>query len=151
MAFELWHLWIVAGILLFVLEIFTPGFVAAAIAVGCLAGAVPAFLGASAAWQLGSFAAGTLVAFVGARPFVLRHLTEGGDGYASNVEGLLGQDGTVLEGVPGQGGGRVRVGGEDWRAVSASGEALEAGQTVTVVAVEGNKLVVLRADAFEKR
>jgi membrane protein implicated in regulation of membrane protease activity len=150
MAFELWHLWIIAGILLFVLEIFTPGFVAAAIAVGCLAGALPAFLGASAAWQLGAFAAGTLVAFVGARPFVLRHL-ERGDGYLSNVEGLLGRDGTVLEGIPGQAGGRVLVGGEDWRAVSASGEALEVGQSVTVVAVEGNKLVVLRADAFEKR
>lgn len=146
---EVWHLWAVTGILLLVAEMFTPGFVAAAFAVGSLAAVGPAFVGASVTWQLGAFAAGTFVAFVGARPFVLRHLRPRGDGYASNVDALIGKDGTVVDASQGPAAaGRVLISGEDWRAVSASGDALVTGQTVTVVGVDGNKLVVLGIDAL---
>lgn len=148
---EIWHAWVVAGVLLFAVEMFTPGFVAAAIGVGCLAAALPALLGASLAWQLAALGGGTLLAFVGARPFVLGRLARPRDGYASNVEGLIGQDGTVLDAVRGPAmAGRVMVAGEDWRAVSGSGEDLVAGQKVTVVGVDGNKLVVVGIDALEK-
>lgn len=148
---DAWHLWVIAGILLVVAEMFTPGFVAAAFAVGALAAAVPAFLGAGPTWQIAAFAAGTLAAFVGARPFVLRHLSPRGDGYASNVDGLIGRDGTVVEVPPGPApAARVLVSGEDWRAVSASGAPLKNGERVTVVGVDGNKLVVLSIDALEE-
>lgn len=146
---EIWHLWMVGGIVLLVVEMFTPGFVAAAVAVGCLAAVLPAFVGAGLSWQLAALGAGTLVAFVGARPFLRKHLAPV-DGYVSNVDALVGRDGTVVE--AGQGpatAGRVLVSGEDWRAVSATGETLVAGQQVTVVGVDGNKLVVVANDALE--
>lgn len=146
---EIWHLWMVGGIVLLVVEMFTPGFVAAAVAVGCLAAVLPAFLGAGPAWQLGALGVGTLAVFVGARPFLRTHLAPV-DGYASNVDALVGRDGTVVEAGDGpETAPRVLVSGEEWRAVSASGEALVAGQEVTVVGVDGNKLVVLPADALE--
>lgn len=148
---EIWHAWVIAGILLFAVEMFTPGFVAATVGIGCLVAAVPAFLGASVTWQLAALAGGTLLAFVGARPFFLHRLSRPRDGYASNVEALIGQDGTVLDAVRGPAmAGRVLVAGEDWRAVSEGGRDLMVGQRVTVVGVDGNKLIVVGADLLEE-
>lgn len=141
---EPWHIWIIVAVVLFVAEILTPGFVLAAFGVGCLASALASLAGLGLAWQLLVFSIGTLGSFVGIRPFVLRKLHPGDRGYQSGVEGLVGKDARVLERVdPAADTGRVMVGGEDWRAVSGIGQPIEAGSLVTVVGVDGAKLIVV--------
>ena len=43
---EIWHIWIIAALLLFIVEIFTSGFAVICIAVGALGGAVATLLNA---------------------------------------------------------------------------------------------------------
>ena len=148
---EPWHIWAILAIALFVLEIFTPGFVLATIAVGCLASALASAAGLSLPLQVLAFSVGTLTAFLGIRPLVLRKLHSGDQAFRSNVDALLGKTARVLEAVdPGSDTGRVNVAGENWRAVSATGEPIAMGSAVTVVEVDGTKVVVVPEDAFRE-
>ena len=144
---EPWHIWVILATALFVLEIFTPGFVLAAFAVGCLASALASAAGLSLTLQLFAFSVGTLTAFLGIRPLVLRKLHAGDHSFRSNVDALVGKTARVLEAVdPGSDTGRVNVAGEDWRAISATGEPIASGSTVMVVEVDGAKVVVVPED-----
>ncbi len=146
---EPWHIWVIVATALFVLEIFTPGFVLAAFAVGCLASALVSAAGLSLPLQLLAFSVGTLTAFLGIRPLVLQRLHSGDHSFRSNVDALVGKTARVLEAVdPGSDTGRVNVAGEDWKAVSATGEPIATGSTVTVVEVDGTKVVVVPEDSF---
>ena len=59
---EIWHIWIIAALLLFIVEIFTSGFAVICIAVGALGGAVATLLNAPFWGQLLAFAVVTLIA-----------------------------------------------------------------------------------------
>ena len=60
------------------------------------------------------------------------------------MDALVGKTARVLEAVdPGSDTGRVNVAGEDWRAISATGEPIATGSTVMVVEVDGAKVVVV--------
>lgn len=66
------QLWYAAAVLLFVLEIITPGFVLAPVALGALAAGIGAELGATLQWQLGLVILGTGLGFVVVRPLLRR-------------------------------------------------------------------------------
>ncbi len=140
---DLWQGWLVVGIVLLLIELLTFTLAFAAIALGALVAALAAYVGLEPVWQIAGLGVGTLIGFVGARPFVLKKLGRGDHTYQSNVDALLGQEGKVVEALDGHSTGRVLVGGEEWRAVPATGQPIEAGRSVTVVEVEGNKLVVV--------
>ena len=147
---EPWHIWVITAIALFVLELLTPGFVLAAFAVGCLASALASATGLGLPLQLLAFSVGTLIAFLGIRPLVLKKLHPGDQGFRSNVDALLGKTARVLQAVdPGSDTGRVNVAGEDWKAVSATGEPIATGSTVMVVEVDGTKVVVVPEGPLE--
>ena len=140
-----WQVWLVAALLLFVAEMVAPGFWLLSVAVGCLAAGVVSLVvpGAGALIPALTFAAGTLLSFVGIRPFLLRHLHPSGTEIRTNVDALAGRVGIVSERIdPATGKGRVLVEGEDWRAASLMDAALEPGTRVMVVRVEGATLYV---------
>lgn len=58
------------------------------------------------------------------------------------VEGMVGERAQIIQACDPR--GRVRVRGEIWRAVAAEGEALEAGERATVLAVDGLEVRVER-------
>jgi membrane protein implicated in regulation of membrane protease activity len=61
----------------------------------------------------------------------------------TNVDALVGRTGLVTEAVDqALNRGRVRLGGEEWRAVTPDESKIEAGTKVIVKAVEGCKVVV---------
>jgi membrane protein implicated in regulation of membrane protease activity len=140
---EGWVVWVVAGIVLVAIEILTPGFVVACVGVAALVAAVPAALGASLTWQLVTFAAANVAVFAGLRPFMMRLLAKGAPGVKTNVEALAGRVALVTERIDDAvGTGRVKLQGDDWRGVCEGGRAIEAGERVEVIRVEGAKLVV---------
>jgi membrane protein implicated in regulation of membrane protease activity len=145
-----WHVWVIVGVAMFVLEIFTPGFVLAAFGIGCFVSAIAALVGLPFGIQILAFSIGTLGAFFGIRPFVLKRLHPGDHGFKSNVDALVGQEARVLEAVdPSTDSGRVLVAGEDWRAVSATGEPITKGSSVTIVEIDGAKVVVVSEDSIK--
>ena len=144
---EVWHFWVLAGIIFLIMEIFTPGFVVGVIAVGCFAGAIASLLGGSLNWQVGSFALGVLVGFVLIRPLFLRYFYPKDKGAKTNAEALCGELGTVVHKVdPASGSGRVRIQGSEWKAISASGASLPKGSRVQVISVNGATATVEPAE-----
>lgn len=139
-----WHGWIIAALLLFIAELFVPGFWLACVAIGALVAGIVALLPIGLPLQVVTFAVGTMASFIGVRPFLVRHFQLGaGHGVRTNVDALLGKVGLVSERIdPATHRGRVIVDGEDWRGASVDNTVLEPGTHVMVIQVDGTTLVV---------
>ncbi len=137
-----WHIWVIVALGLVVAEMFNGDFWLVCLGLGALAaGAVSLVLPGLVPGIL-AFSAGSLVSLLAVRPALLRRF-QAGPRLRTNVEALLGQTGVVTEPIdPATGQGRVSVGGEDWRGASLDQKALPAGTRVSVVQVDGTKLVV---------
>ncbi|MDQ3071981.1 MAG: NfeD family protein [Bacteroidota bacterium] len=145
MELEPWVLWLAAGLILFIFEIFTPAFVAACIGLGCLPASLAAHFNASPGIQLLIFAIVTLIAFFTVRPFMVRYAYKRSKDIRTNAESLIGRIGRVTTTIdPLTGTGRVAVDGDDWRAESLNNEVIHAGEKVYVLHVNSITLTVRR-------
>lgn len=140
---EIWQVWVVAALILIIIEIFTSGFAIACLSVGCLLAAVGSGFELSMAWQLGLFALGTFIGFIFIRPFVLKLMNKKtNNNVATNMDNLIGRKAVVTERIEKEGFGRVKVDGDDWKArMEDDGEA-EVGEKVTIVSNESIILTV---------
>lgn len=140
------QIWLVVAIILFILEIFTPGFVLANIGVAAMAAAIAGWLGADLAWQFIAFAVAGLVSFVTVRPLLLRTIKDGGKGIPTGVDALVGREAFVTEIIPaGIGRGRVQVDADSWLAVSADEQEIPDGTPIVIERVDSSILVVRRS------
>lgn len=135
--------WLVAGVVLLLVEIFTLTVFVGMLGVGALAAAVVAALGAPLLLQAGAFAVTSTGLLVFAREPVQRMLNKGDvDGTHTDARALAGSRAVVVQRVDDDG-GQVRLHGELWRARPYAGTGpLEVGRSVSVAAVEGATLLV---------
>ncbi|HNY26730.1 MAG TPA: NfeD family protein [Candidatus Sumerlaeota bacterium] len=141
--FQAWHLWVIAGIILLILEVFTPGFVMVVFGLGCFVTALFAGYDCSVTLQLVVFVVACATLMFSIRPLVLKTLQRNTPKYNTNADALIGQTGCVIEAIhPASRTGRVKIGGEDWRAVTVDESDIEAGQKVLIKGIDGNKVVV---------
>ncbi|MGH7496973.1 MAG: NfeD family protein [bacterium] len=136
-----WLAWLVAGVLLVVAEIFTPGFVLACFSFGCFAAAIIAALDFSITVQLIVFSATTFVVFLSIRPLVFKFRTRRDQEVRTNLERLVGLPAIALEEIN-DWQGEAKLEGEVWTSRSENGQVFPAGSKVRVLRVEGNKLIV---------
>ena len=143
---EIWHMWVIAALILVVVEIFTTGFAVICLAIGAFAAAVDAACGGGAEGQLIWFAAATLLAFVFVRPLLVKAFRKsGGRERLSGVDALKGREAVVSEHISSSDNtGRVAVDGDDWKAVSADGADIGKGEKVTIESVDSVVLTVRR-------
>ncbi|NOZ63196.1 MAG: NfeD family protein [Calditrichaeota bacterium] len=135
---EWWHFWVIISLILFILEIFTPGFVLASFGVSGIITTLFAALGVSFRLQLLVFAIATLIVFFTIRPLLKKYFYRFDDPLRTNVQGLIGKTAKVIEAIDNaENQGRVQIGGEDWRARTEGGEKAEVGELVKVVRIEG--------------
>lgn len=140
---EQWHIWIIVAIALFIFEVFTLDFFLACLGIGSLFGGLAAALGLGIKTQILIFSIVSLIVFIVIRPFVLRYIFTRHPTVKTNVDALVGATGFVCETVdPGNNTGRVKVAGDDWRAISIDGTVIKEGEQVEIVKVEGTKLFV---------
>ena len=139
-------LWLVAGVVLILVEIFTLTVFAGMVGVGALAAALAAALGAPVVVQAGAFVLTSTGLMVFAREPVQRALNKGGSSPSADPRSISGMTAVVVERVT-ETSGQVRVHGELWRARPYAGTApVEVGETVSVAAVEGATLRVYSPD-----
>jgi membrane protein implicated in regulation of membrane protease activity len=140
---DTWLLLAIAGVVFVILEIFTPSFVMAPAGVAfLLTAAVSPFLPNLAA-NLGALALNLVVVYWGVQRYVWPRLAKTAPRTAAS--GMVGQVATVVEPIrPDGSGGYVKLYGDSWRAVGK--EAFEVGERVTIVATEGNKVIVARLE-----
>ena len=138
---EVWHIWVIVALIFVIVEIFTSGFAVMCISFGCLFGAATSALDWDVKWQLLAFAVGTVLAFVTVRPLVYKFFYKKSHEVKTNADALVGRRAIVTERIEGElHPGRVKVDGDDWKAVSLDAEPVEVGDAVEIAAI--NSVIV---------
>ena len=126
--------WVVAALVLFIVEMFTSGFAVICLAIGALGGAAASLLDWSLEIQLLVFAVVSFVALIAVRPILKRLFFRKGEKVQTNVDAIIGKRGVVcVEIEADDDNGRVMIDGLDWRAKSDNNEPLPVGTKVEVV------------------
>lgn len=137
---ETWQTWLVLALIFTLIETATTTFFIFWFGIGAAAAALAAYLGAHFVVQMLVFLAVSLVFVAYTRPFARRVQRSR---VKTNVDAMVGRSGIALDRLDGHGGtGLVKVGGETWTAVAADDAPVEKGQRVTVLGVDGVKLIV---------
>jgi membrane protein implicated in regulation of membrane protease activity len=135
-------IWLIAGVLLAIAELFTLDFVLIMLAGGAIAASVAGLIGASPLVQVITFAAVSGLGMVAVRPAIRRKLHAGADPAVMGVEALEGTEALVVEQVA-QGRGMVKIGGELWSARPYDAtQVIDEGTHVRVVEVKGATALV---------
>ena len=134
---QVYQIWLIAAIVLVILEIATAGFGVICFAIGAVFGAIAAGLGANVTWQIVLFAVVSLLTFIFLRPVVMKFLEKKSKDVKTNAEAIVGRKGIVSERIDAaQHTGRVAIDGDDWKAVSENGAVIEKGQMVEIVKLD---------------
>ena len=143
-----WLFWIGGALLLVVIETVTADLTFLMIAGGALGGGLTSFLGGPLWAQVVVFACVSTLLLFAVRPWAKRRLAATTPQMKTNVDALIGRSATTITAVD-DGGGRVRLGGEEWSArlapVVQGTTRLEAGASVIVTEIDGAVAVVAPA------
>lgn len=135
-----WQVWLVLALVFTVIETATTTFFIFWFGVGAAAAALTAYLGGHFVLQMLVFIGVSVVFVAMTRPFARRVQQSR---VKTNVDALTGRVGTALGPIDGHGRtGLVKVDGETWTAIAAEESPVMKGQRVTVLGVEGVKLIV---------
>lgn len=144
--FNTWQFWLVTSVVLFIVEIFTPGFFLANFAIGALCAALTAVFIDDFNIQMLVFAVTTTLTYAFVRPFAKKYFFKKSPDLPTNAEALVGKKAKVIETIDNANSkGRIKpFGGEDWKAVSADESIIEIDAVVEIVSIDGAKATVKR-------
>lgn len=133
--------WLVVFLILLVIEIITLGLTTIWFAGGALAAFIATLLEADVIIQIVLFVVISLILLFVTRPIAVKYFNK--DLAKTNVEGIIGKTAIVNKRIDNiNGSGEAVLEGEIWMARSENNEIIETETKVTVVAVEGVKLIV---------
>lgn len=136
-----WLWWLIAAVVLGILEAVTPVLVFGMLGVAALVAVVLALLGVPIAFQVLGFVVASIATLGVVRPLIRRY-TRPKLGERSGIARLIGEDAFVVQRVDAQG-GQVKLKGELWSARAFDPTlVLEAGSTVQVIEIEGATALV---------
>lgn len=134
-------IWLVILAIMIVLEIISLGLTTIWFGIGAIGAAVVAWMGYGIWVQLFVFAVLSVIAMAVFRPIAVRYLNR--DKEKTNVEDVVGKIVVVTKEINNeQATGEVRLNGIEWTARSQDGRVIPKEDKVTVVSVEGVKLIV---------
>lgn len=133
---NLWLIWVIISIVCLILELTSGDFFLLSFAIGSAVAAIVAGCGASLTWQIILFAIVSTLSLLLVRPALIKKLHKPNRIRLSNAEAMAGQQGRVSERIEEGGYGRVAIDGDDWKARSVDGTAIESGTNVRVIKME---------------
>ncbi len=135
------YIYLVLALGCFVGELFTMEFSLTCVGIGLLGAAIASWLGTSLWLQVAVFSVIAMTAWLGIRPFALKHLYGKGKEVKAPAEDVIGKHAVVEVDIdPVHDTGRVLVNGESWKATAA--KALKKGTPCMVEKLNGVTLVV---------
>lgn len=133
--------WVVIMVVFLVVEAATAGLTCIWFAIGALAALIAALFGAPIWLQLVWFFVVSVVTLYFTRPLVIKYVNSRSQ--PTNADMVIGKEALVTEAIDNvESAGAVAVGGKVWTARSENGEPIEVGSIVTVLRIEGVKLIV---------
>ena len=140
-----WYWWLLAALLLALVEMTSINLVFIMLAAGALAGGLTSLVTGSLLIQSLVAATVSILMLLVVRPVALRHLRQPGE-TRTGTAALVGAGGFVLDRVDGRD-GRVKIGGEVWSARTFDPSVvLEPGTPVEVVRIDGAHAVVYASE-----
>lgn len=139
---EEWHILIIIGIIAFIAEIFTAGFISGSIGIGLLFAAAGNYIGLETRWQILLFAFGLALTYFLIRPIITKY------GYRknkikTNQDALIDKQGIVTQEINNKlNTGRVTIDGDSWKAKTINNEIIKTGTTIKVASVDSIVLIV---------
>lgn len=134
-------IWLVILAIMIVMEIVSLGLTTIWFGIGAIGAAVVAWMGYGIWVQLFVFAVLSVIAMAVFRPIAVTYLNR--DKEKTNIEDVVGKTVVVTKEINNeQGSGEVRLNGIEWTARSRDGRVIPAEDKVTIVSVEGVKLIV---------
>lgn len=138
-----WHLWAALALVLFAAEMLTLSFYLFCFAVAAVGASVAAGMGATTTGQLAIFAATAILAILSLRRLFRRIIYRNSEVKPTLTSAMTGTVGIVTETITGSTtAGRVKLRGEEWRALAADNTTIAEGQSVEVVTVTGATITV---------
>lgn len=133
--------WLIALIILVVVEAATVGLVSLWFALGALAALITSLFVSNIWVQFGVFLAVSLAALLVIRPLARRYVSP--RQVATNADRAVGEEGVVIQAIDNlKSTGQVSVRGAVWTARTEAEEEVPVGATVRVLRIEGVKLIV---------
>ena len=143
-----WLLWLIAAVVLGVLEAVTPALIFGMLGVAALVGVLLALLGVPIAFQILGFVVASIATLGVVRPIARKYMRPK-PSERSGIERLVGQDAQVVQRVDANG-GQVKLAGELWSARAFDPTlVLEPGSTVQVIEIEGATALVYGSGSGE--
>lgn len=139
---NLWLIWVIISIVCLILELSSGDFFILCFAIGAAVSAIVAGCGANLTVQIITFAVVSALSLLLVRPALIRKLHKPHRERLSNAEAMIGQQGRVSESIEASGYGRVAIDGDDWKAKSVDGSAIDKDVRVRVVKMESIILTV---------
>ena len=141
-AFSMSVFWLVAMVILLIVEAAVPGLVSIWFALGALAALISSLFHAPVWLQLVWFFAVSILTLVLTRPLVKKYVNNRVT--ATNADMVIGKDAVVSETIDNlHAQGAVRLEGKVWTArTEDDSNTIEAGETVRILRIEGVKLIV---------
>ena len=141
MKFEIWWIWMGLAAAFLIGEIFTAGFFLIFLSVGAAAAGILALLDVGHAGQFIVFIVVSGILFVFGRRFADRVTEKQPPGIGADR--FVDQEGIVLEKIDNAtNAGSVRIGQDEWRAISETGDILPEGTRIRVTQIDGTRAVV---------
>ncbi|MBN2830174.1 MAG: NfeD family protein [Candidatus Cloacimonetes bacterium] len=138
-----WTIWMILGIICVIVEILDPAFFFLSLGIGCIMTGLSSlfpFIGNTIAIQIGLFVIFSFISFLLMKKLGKKVLQSAGN--ETNVFALKNKTAFVVKDIPAEGKGYVKVGGEEWSAVSEDKTEILQNSKVLVVDIDGNKLIV---------
>lgn len=139
-----WSIVVLAAI---VIEVSTVALTSVWFALGGLVALVLAIFDVNFVWQILSFVVVSTAALIATRPIAKKMNTK--DVIHTNADKIIQMVGIVTKEIPAGEIGEIRVNSELWRAKSLETEDIEVGEKVIVKNLDGNKVIVSRANKNE--
>jgi membrane protein implicated in regulation of membrane protease activity len=138
-----WTIWMILGIICVIVEILDPAFFFLSLGLGCIVTGLCSlfpFVGSSIVIQIALFVIFSFISFLLMKKLAKKVLQPAGND--TNIFALKDKIAHVVKDIPVDGKGYVKIGGEEWSAISEDNSELKEGSKVVVIDIEGNKLIV---------
>ncbi|XVG96361.1 NfeD family protein [Eubacteriales bacterium KG127] len=140
MGLDMWHVWLIASIVFFIIEAITLGLTTIWFGVGSICAMVSALLDLGIYIQIGVFLITSILSLMLTRKIFVDRLKTGTA--KTNLDAIIGKSGIVDADIAPLKPGLVKIWGQSWTAATRCDDVIVKGSKVKVIAVEGVKIIV---------
>ena len=137
---DMWLIWLIIAVVFLIVETITVEMVSIWFTLASIVSMILALCNVHVGWQIGAFAASSILLIIFTRPLVTKYLQKNES--KTNVEALIGNIATVTKDILPDDRGEVKVKGQYWLAISTDNDEIKENSKVSILAIEGAKLIV---------